>query len=180
MIISALAFSQNKHMTFKGIPMEGTLNNFVQKLKAKGFLYKGTTDGVALLTGEFATMKGCAIFVNRFSEKDQVNAVIVAFPEAKTWNEITTDYYHLAELLTEKYGEPVTEERFLNYEPSDPYLKFHTILNDECIFTKEFNVENGRIILTMKKVTFNSASVILKYFDDVNSDQIRKKMLEDL
>ena len=31
--------AQTNHMKFKGIPIEGTLDSFVQKLKSKGFTY---------------------------------------------------------------------------------------------------------------------------------------------
>ena len=46
--------AQTNHMKFKGIPIEGTLDSFVQKLKSKGFTYLGQQDGMALLKGEFA------------------------------------------------------------------------------------------------------------------------------
>lgn len=180
LVASSIAFSQSKHMTFKGIPMEGTLNSFVQKLKAKGYVYKSTTDGVAFMEGEFAATKGCTILVNRFSDKDQVNLVAVIFPEEKTWNAIISEYNTIGELLTEKYGVPETEERFHQREPGDPELKFYALLKDECTFMKQYNVENGRIVLTMAKMGFQSASVILRYLDDANVDQIRQKMLEDL
>ena len=32
-----VAQTPNKHLTFKGIPITGTLENFAQKLEAKGF-----------------------------------------------------------------------------------------------------------------------------------------------
>ena len=32
-VLVNLSFAQTNHMKFKGIPMEGTLNSFVQKLK---------------------------------------------------------------------------------------------------------------------------------------------------
>ena len=49
--------AQTNHMKFKGIPMEGTLNSFVQKLKEKGYTYLGQQEGMALLKGEFAATK---------------------------------------------------------------------------------------------------------------------------
>lgn len=33
--------AQSEHMKFKGIPMEGSLNSFVDKLKSKGYTYLG-------------------------------------------------------------------------------------------------------------------------------------------
>ena len=40
--------AQTEHMKFKGVPMEGTLQTFTSKLKAKGFMPIGVQDGVSL------------------------------------------------------------------------------------------------------------------------------------
>lgn len=55
--VVSFSFSQTNHMKFKGIPMEGTLNSFVQKLKEKGFTYIGTQNGMAVLEGEFSPLR---------------------------------------------------------------------------------------------------------------------------
>lgn len=88
-VLVNLSFAQTNHMKFKGIPMEGTLNSFVQKLKDKGFTYIGAQDGMAILKGEFAATKGCTIGVARFEDRDQVNIVAVIFPEKDSWTGIT-------------------------------------------------------------------------------------------
>ncbi|MGS2765128.1 hypothetical protein [Sinomicrobium sp. M5D2P9] len=45
------------HMTFKGVPMDGTLNAYVSKMKKSGFMPLGTKDGIAMFTGDFAALK---------------------------------------------------------------------------------------------------------------------------
>lgn len=67
--VCTVCSAQTNHMKFKGIPIEGTLDSFVQKLKSKGFTYLGQQDGMALLKGEFAATKGCTIGVARFSDR---------------------------------------------------------------------------------------------------------------
>ena len=151
--------AQTNHMKFKGIPIEGTLNSFVQKLKDKGYTFIGQQDGMAILKGEFAATKGCTIGVARFSDRDQVNLVAVIFPEEETWSGITKSYYTLKDMLTEKYGSPECVEQFSDREPSSDFLKFHAILNDECHYVSEFSCENGKIQLTMSKQDYNSAAV---------------------
>ena len=49
--------AQTGHMKFKGVPMEGTLQSFTTKLKAKGFTPVGIQDGVSLLKGEFCWLQ---------------------------------------------------------------------------------------------------------------------------
>ena len=178
--VCIICTAQTNHMKFKGIPMEGTLNSFVQKLKAKGYTYIVEKDGSAFLRGEFATVKGCTIIVSRFSDRDQVNIVGVIFPEDDTWNRIITRYYSLKEMLTEKYGQPDCVEEFSKRDPENDFLRFHAILSDECNYFSEFTCENGRIQLTMKKIDTLTASVILRYIDNENADETRKKMMDDL
>lgn len=178
--VCTVCSAQTNHMKFKGIPIDGTLNSFVQKLKDKGYTFIEQKDGVAILEGEFAATKGCTICVARFSDRDQVNIVAVIFPEEETWNGITKVYYTLKDMLKEKYGTPECIEEFSDREPSSDFLKFLAILKDECHYMSEFSCENGMIQLTMIKLDYNTASVALKYIDNANADETRKKIMDDL
>ena len=79
MLMSLTTFAQTEspHLSFKGVPIDGTLNDYVQKMKQKGFTYLGTEDGIALLKGDFAAYKGCTVGVNiktqRLSKQDYRN-----------------------------------------------------------------------------------------------------------
>ena len=178
--ICTMSFAQTEHMKFKGLPLTGPLMSFVEKLKQKGYTYIGKQDGVACLSGEFAAVKKCTIGVATFNGKDQVNSVVVVFPEKKVWSEITSDYFGLKNLLSEKYGEPESVEFFPNGEPESDFLKFHAILNGECNYTSEFSTPNGKIQLSMKKMDVLSASVYLKYIDKANEQELKKKIMDDL
>ena len=59
--VCTVCSAQTNHMKFKGVPMEGTLQSFTTKLKAKGYTPVGIQDGVSLLKGEFAGYKNCTI-----------------------------------------------------------------------------------------------------------------------
>lgn len=96
----------SKHLSFKGVPIDGTLASYVSKMKAAGFTHKLTKGGMALLDGEFASYKNCHIGVSTLKANDLVYKIAVIFPERETWSELSTNYYNLQELLTEKYGRP--------------------------------------------------------------------------
>ena len=178
--VCTVCSAQTNHMKFKGIPIEGTLNSFVQKLKDKGYTFIGQQDGMAILKGEFAATKGCTIGVARFSDRDQVNLFAVIFPEEETWTGITNYYYTLKDRLSKKYGEPECIEEFSDRDPSSDYLKFHAILNDECHYISDFPCENGMIRLTICKRDSNSASVFLLYIDKTNAIEFQQKVMDDL
>jgi len=44
----------SEHLTFKGVPIDGTLNEYVAKMKQGGVECSGTKDGIAVLKGDFA------------------------------------------------------------------------------------------------------------------------------
>ena len=58
-----MAQTPNKHLTFKGIPITGTLENFAQKMQAKGFRKIYSDRRRIGFEGEFAGYSGCKITV---------------------------------------------------------------------------------------------------------------------
>jgi hypothetical protein len=60
-IISFAQSQTSQHLAFKGVPIDGTLAEYVSIMKQNGFTQIGTEDGVALLKGDFASYKGCIV-----------------------------------------------------------------------------------------------------------------------
>ena len=82
------SFSQTKsdtsrHLTFKGVPIDGTLADYILKMKKSGFTHKGTKDGVAVLEGDFASYKKCIVGVSTLKQKDLVSKIVVFFLTVK-------------------------------------------------------------------------------------------------
>jgi len=46
-----------EHLSFKGIPIEGSMTAFCQKLKAKGFTSLGRDNNITLFSGDFTGRK---------------------------------------------------------------------------------------------------------------------------
>lgn len=91
-----LTFSQSsEHLKFKGVPIDGTLNEYVSKMKQAGFQLIRTDDGVALLEGEFAGYRGCFIAVSTLKSVNVVNTIGVVFPAREDWSSLEGDYEHL-------------------------------------------------------------------------------------
>ena len=105
-----LCSAQTEHMKFKGIPMEGTLQSFTLKLKAKGYVPLGTEDGVSVLKGEFAGYKNCHIYAVA-DKSGMICRVCVEFPKMDKWADLESCYTSYKDMLTEKYGEPTASEK---------------------------------------------------------------------
>lgn len=186
-VLTMTSFAQNntdttEHMTFKGVPIDGTLNEYVSKMKQSGFALIGTEDGVAMLKGDFAAYKGCIIGVATLKGKDLVSKITVIFPAQEAWSSLSSNYYNLKELLTEKYGEPSeTVEKFDTYsEPDDDNAKMREVGMDRCKYFTTFELENGSIQLSIENGGFLSSFVMLSYYDKINSEKIRQKAIDDL
>lgn len=81
MLTTMLSFAQtSEHPIFKGVPIDGTLGEYVAKMKQNGFTHIGTEDGVAILNGDFAGYKDCYIAVSILKQKDLAHRIAVLFP----------------------------------------------------------------------------------------------------
>ena len=178
-----LTFAQtSEHLSFKGVPIDGTLNEYVDNMKKSGFTHISSENGVALLKGDFAAYKDCIIGVATLKQKDLVSKITVIFPEKDTWSSLSSNYYNLKELLSEKYGEPSeVVEKFDTYsEPKDDNSKMHEVGMNRCYYYTTFDLENGSIHLSIENDGFSTSFVMLSYYDKINSEIIRQKALDDL
>ena len=185
--LTMISFAQNNtdttaHMTFKGVPIDGTLNEYVSKMQQSGFTLIGTEDGVAMLKGDFAAYKDCIIGVATLKGKDLVSKITVIFPNRETWATLASNYFNLKELLTEKYGEPSeVVEKFDTYsEPRDDNSKMHEVGMNRCKYYTTFALENGNIQLSIGNDSFSSSFVMLSYYDKINSEKVRQQAIDDL
>ena len=179
--VCAICTAQTNHMKFKGIPMEGTPEEYAKKLMDKGYEDLGLTNGVITLQGEFATEPDCLIFVQGSgTENKTIHCVSVTFLPQDSWNKVHTRYTMLKDLLTRKYGKPECVERFSGGDPQMESLRFLALLNDECEYECNYECENGRIVLSMTKLDSSSAVVSLVYFDKQGIIDNNQKILDDL
>lgn len=188
MYLSAFgAYAQNaadssKHLTFKGIPLDGSLGQFVSKMKQSGFKLLSSGDNTAGLEGDFAGYKGCLVAVSTLKLQDLVFKIVVLFPEKETWSTLSVDYLNLKELLTEKYGKPseVVEKFDSESSERDDQAKIYDVKMDRCKYLSVWNTNKGEIRLFINHRKYGKCFVDLTYFDKDNGDALRKKALDDL
>ena len=91
-------------LSFKGIPMSGSLSSFGSELVKAGFRSAGN----GTYTGDFAGYSGCKVTP---SGSNPVQTVRVDFPVISDWDALEKAYDSLQASLTQKYGmEPQTME----------------------------------------------------------------------
>lgn len=182
--MSVFAQQTSEHLSFKGVPIDGTLDNYVSKMEQNSFTNLGKEDGTALLSGDFAGYKDCIIGVSTLKQKDLVYKIGVIFPTKDTWSTLADNYFDLKEMLTEKYGTPSdVVEKFdvpIYSQPKDDNAKMYEVRFDRCKYYSIWQTDKGTIQLSIGHDSVTSSFVKLGYFDKTNSNIIKAKAKGDL
>lgn len=181
--MTTLTFAQtSEHLVFKGVPIDGTLEEYVSQMKKSGFIHLGTDDGIAILNGDFAGYKDCTIGVSTLKQIDLVHSIAVIFSDKETWSTLSSNYFELKTMLTEKYGKPsVVLEKFDNdLQPRDDNSKMYEVKFDRCKYYSIWETEKGDIQLSIEHNNVTSCFVKLAYFDKINNNKIKSSAINDL
>ena len=172
----------SEHLAFKGVPIDGTLKQYVARMKKAGFKYVGAQDGVAILQGDFAGYKGCEVYVSTLEGCDVVSNIVVKFPDEEIWRRLYGNYTDLKEMLTEKYGKPsLVNEKFQDGQYlDDDNDRMHAVSMDRCKYDTHFETEKGEIILWIEHSDFSTTFVCLQYLDKLNRNSIKQQAINDL
>ena len=172
----------SEHLSFKGVPIDGTLAEYISKMKKNGFTHLGTEDGMAILNGDFAGYKDCHVGVSTLNQKDLVYKIGVLFPELDTWSSLSTNYFSLKQMLTEKYGKPsdVVEKFDGLSKPNDDTERMYEVKFDRCKYYTLWETDKGEIQLSIDHNGVTSCFIKLLYFDKVNGAIINSNAIDDL
>jgi hypothetical protein len=185
LLISVMSFAQNQtseHLTFKSVPIDGTLADYVTKMKLNGFTLILTKDYSAVLNGDFAGYKDCNVGVSTLKQKDLVHKIGVFFPKHDTWATLSGNYFNLKKMLIEKYGEPydVLEKFDGDSQPTEDDDKMYKVKFDNCKYYSIWQTEKGDINLSIDHYSVSRCYVTLVYFDKINSEKIIAIAKDDL
>lgn len=180
-----LAQEEAMHLKFMGIPLDGSLDSFVQKLTAKGLEYDRTNEGIAWLSGSFAGFSGCSIYIYSFNDGADIHKARVVFPEKTSWDQLLYVYESIKSNLSIKYGEPnlVVEEfvetpSYVNIDDNND--KMYEALHDRCNYSTHYITQGGEINLWIHSISASSCAVFLDYFDYENGYNQKRDAIEDL
>ena len=176
-----VAQTPKKHLTFKGIPITGTLESFAQKLVAKGFKKTYSDKNVVVFKGEFAGYSDCEIYVYKAPNRNIVYKVVVFFPKESSWVYLEKEYNHFKGVLTNKYGEPTSHSETFKEGAStfSDAAKMSSLKEGNCDYYSKWKVDNGYIKVEIAPIIdTDDGNIRLTYFDKIN-DALTKKAKED-
>lgn len=151
------------HLEFKGIPITGSLDNMVGKLKSQGYELIKIVENAAVLEGKFAN-ENCELYVWCTPKTKIVYQILVKFDSKDSWWSLKSDYQKLKEQIRTKYNvTPDVAEGFLKpYYEGDGY-ELQAIRLSKSIHSSEFKLSEGEITLMI----IDSPCVKLYYMDAI-------------
>lgn len=171
---------EQEHLTFKGIPIEGSMTSFCEKLKSKDFIQIGKDGNATLFVGDFTGKKATVAVASGDDGKD-VFAVVVLLDPSDEWKTLVYTYDYYKELYTRKYGNPaISRENNPAYNDSNG-SKMSEVYQGTVTWASHWEVTGGSIELSIEKSTgIYEGLVIIRYRDAQNVENKIQSDLEDI
>ena len=180
MLFAVISLMAQEHLSFKGIPIEGSMTAFCQKLKAKGFTSIGSENNLTLFTGDF-TGRNATVGVTATDDGKDVFAVVVLFDPSGEWNALVNTYDYYKDLYTRKYGKPsISKEKNPALSDSNTALMAE-VHQGTVVSGSAWEVTGGDIQLSIEKSSgVYKGMVMIRYRDSQNVEAKIQNDLNDI
>ena len=180
MLFAVISLMAQEHLSFKGIPIEGSMTAFCQKLKAKGFTSIGSENNLTLFTGDF-TGRNATVGVTATDDGKDVFAVVVLFDPSGEWNALINTYDYYKDLYTRKYGKPsISKEKNPALSDSNTALMAE-VRQGTVVYGSAWEVTGGDIQLSIEKSSgVYKGMVMIRYRDSQNVEAKIQNDLNDI
>lgn len=169
-----------EHLSFKGIPIEGSMTEFCKKLRAEGFTPIGKKNNLSCFSGIF-TGNEATVGVAATDDGKNVLAVVVLFESSGEWNDLVDTYDYYKDLYTRKYGTPT-----ISREENPARRKLNAFLmaaleEGTVVYGSKWEVTGGEIRLSIEKSSeIYEGVVMIGYRDSQNMEAQTESYLEDI
>ena len=180
MLVVAIGLMAQEHLSFKGIPIEGSMTEFCKKLEAKGFTSLGAENNIEMFTGDF-TGREASVAVASTDDGNDVFSVIVFFEPSEEWNSLVSTYNYYKDLYTRKYGKPAMSKEKNPASSNGNGLLMWEVYQGTVVWGSTWKATGGDIELTIEKGdAMLSGMVMIRYRDSQNVEAKIQKDLEDI
>jgi hypothetical protein len=156
-----------KHLTFKGIEINGSVEAFANILQSQGFSHVTTSDQNSIvLQGTYAGMNNCNLIICYGQYIHQVRKIAIFSEEYKSWYPLHSKYTEMKNLFSQKYGTPESYEFFSSpYEEGDGY-EMTALSVEKATFSSYFWLPLGCISISITV----SGGILISYEDKLNTE----------
>ncbi len=180
LLFAAICIMAQEHLSFKGIPIEGSMTTFCQKFKAKGFTSIDRYNNTMLFTGDFTGRKA-TVGVTATDNGKNVFTVVVFFDPSGEWNSLVNTYDYYKNLYIRKYGNPtISKENNPALSDSNTALMAE-VHQGTVVYGSVWEVSGGDIQLSIEKTSgVYEGMVMIRYQDSQNVEAKIKNDLDDI
>lgn len=179
LFIAINVFAQ-QHLSFKGIPLQGSMVEFCKKLESKGFISMGKESNISLFSGDF-TGRNATVGVTATDNGENVFAVVVLFDSSEEWNTLVNTYSYYKDLYIRKYGEPAVSKEYNPARIDSNMALMSELEQGRVTYTCVWEVEGGDIQLSIEKSSeIYEGFVMIRYRDAQNVESKIQSDLEDI
>lgn len=184
---------------FKGVAIEGSMNDFMTKLKSKGCVFEeraktpDTGSEVIQMKGSYAGYQNCKIILFADGQGKEIESVRVIMPLkcykygesfdgfSDNYKDVRSMYLDVKSKMTEKYGNPVvTHENEINTYHGGELRKIAEMDVYGCGWTDE-GLNRISLMITVEKVDYDYfANVRVEITNMSSAVKSRENVLDDM
>lgn len=169
-----------EHLHFRGIPIDGTAEEFAGKMVEAGFRNIGTRNGVVFFRGPFAGSDEVDLYA--FGSGAGVYKLTVEMPPQDSWVAMKKQYFFFKKSFSTKYFcTPVSQEVFPSYNQEGSGREHNAFREEAAEYRSDFFVPNGRIVISVQ-YSARAGRLFLRidYIDDINSRAFEESIMKDI
>lgn len=177
--IAISCFAQ-EHLSFKGIPITGSMTEFCKKLSQKGFTEISSNNNTTFFIGDF-TGRDATVAVGASDDGKSVYTVVVIFDSSGEWNVLTNTYDYYKDIYTRKYGKTsFCKETNPAYSDSNVSLMAQ-VHQGTVVWASQWKPIGGTIELSIEKADgVYKGMVVIKYRDSQNIENKIQRDMDDI
>ena len=175
----AISCFAQEHLSFKGIPITGSMTEFCKKLSQKGFTKLGRENNLTTFTGDF-TGRRATVGVGATDDGENVHSVIILFEKSSEWKTLVNTYEYYKEIYTRKYGEPVACKEYNPSHRDSNISLMYELGQGTVTYATAWNVTGGTIEISIEKFGYSDGVVVIKYRDSKNIETQIQRDIDDI
>lgn len=159
-----------KHLTFRGIEIEGAASIMCEKLKRLGYRSEKKTEFGYVLEGDFAGISNCDILICESEYIGEVRKICVFTPKYNQWYSLKEEYFKFKQMYIRKYGDGYNVESYEFF--SSPYDEgdgdeMTALYHDKCTYCTYIELPEGTICIDIT----SNGQIYFSYADCINTEK---------
>ena len=175
----AISCFAQEHLSFKGIPITGSMTEFCKKLSQKGFTKLGKENNLTTFTGDF-TGRRATVGVGATDDGENVHSVIILFEESSEWTTLVNTYEYYKEIYTRKYGEPAACKEYNPSHQDSNISLMYELGQGTVTYATVWSITGGTIEISSEKFGYSDGVVVIKYRDSKNIETQIQRDIDDI